>query len=1095
MLMNKYNTITYSIIIMIGVIFIVSEAEAIQITSPSGPTLSVDEGTTLSVELMADVAGAQWSIVSFDKYEGTRFATGQGGNGITDLSIINNRIVWTPGEEQGGSYTYASGTKHGHFTLIIEARNPNDHSDVVQATFMIIVNEANRDPELFGVKDSTTGEVGETMTIRIGGVDMDIPPQTLTWSIQVPNGATLDGTTMVWTPTSNDVGSHSINVMLSDDMGGTETMTVPITIVEPIPLLPVTNGPPYTVNEGGSKDISVKLNENPNTEVIVTLSGNLINVTPNSLTFNSNNWDTYKTITVTAPSDDNAVNEMGSVVLAYNDRTETIPVTVLDYDEMRMSFDRQWVEVTEGTPNTIQVKLTAQPVNTATINIQGQGVTVSPNTLQFAEDWNTYKPVQVSAPDDADIADGDGVIIMTLGEETEKMNVHITDDDIPKFVTSSDRLSIAEGGTGVISVQLDRSPSPLVLYAYVEAGEGITTDTSFLEFDATTWNTPQDITIESIIDADSLNTQTQLTIRMDYGSVTIPVTITDNVATSLDISPSQISLTEGDSTDVSVTLTAPPSSPIDISVSSDNTDILVSPETITFSGVGPGEFYIDIPFILKVTAERDHDAVADSGSITITATGGHSASHTIPVSVTDLDTVDLILDTSSITMLEGGTSQINISLTAQPPSNIEVTMASHNSTIRISPDQLTFTPDNWGTKSISVSSSTDSDSADLTTSMLLHVSGAVTKSITIPIEVIDINLVQMSTISYSSVSERSSSCIGVVITAAPTTPVTVSVTHSNTVTVSTSSLEFTLNDWSTEQRVCVTPVRDTDVNDGTATITLQATGGVTVTETITMDIIDSCAITSYEVPYLSDIHFSTDGTKMFVLEYRTGMIHQYALGTAFDTSTASYTGGACIIGEEPIPNTFFPSTSNLFTLGNNLGTVFEYSMTGYAITTTEHTGDSYAVGENATYHRDIFFADSGSKMYIIIDHGPILSYTLSTAYDITTASLVTRYEFDHDKKPTDIYITSDGTKMFIAGNKHSSIYQFTLSTAYDVDTASYVRSFDTGVADIRSVLFSADGTKMFILDNIAKSIKQYTLSTAYDLSTATYDDSQLITIP
>ena len=53
-----------------------------------------------------------------------------------------------------------------------------------------------------------------------------------------------------------------------------------------------------------------------------------------------------------------------------------------------------------------------------------------------------------------------------------------------------------------------------------------------------------------------------------------------------------------------------------------------------------------------------------------------------------------------------------------------------------------------------------------------------------------------------------------------------------------------------------------------------------------------------------------------------------------------------------------------------------------------------------------------------------------------------------EKQPRGFTFNKDGTKMFIAGYDDDAIDEYTLSTAWDVSTASFVDSFDTKSEDI-----------------------------------------------
>ena len=67
-------------------------------------------------------------------------------------------------------------------------------------------------------------------------------------------------------------------------------------------------------------------------------------------------------------------------------------------------------------------------------------------------------------------------------------------------------------------------------------------------------------------------------------------------------------------------------------------------------------------------------------------------------------------------------------------------------------------------------------------------------------------------------------------------------------------------------------------------------------------------------------------------------------------------------------------------------------------------------------------------------------YTLSTAWDISTASYdsVSLVQTDYNTNPTEIAFNDDGTKFFVLGYSAFEIVEYTLSTAYDLSTASFL---------------------------------------------------------
>ena len=65
--------------------------------------------------------------------------------------------------------------------------------------------------------------------------------------------------------------------------------------------------------------------------------------------------------------------------------------------------------------------------------------------------------------------------------------------------------------------------------------------------------------------------------------------------------------------------------------------------------------------------------------------------------------------------------------------------------------------------------------------------------------------------------------------------------------------------------------------------------------------------------------------------------------------------------------------------------------------------------------------------------------SLNGAYDISTATYVRDFSVaGKDTYPSGIAFSNDGTKMFVVGDAGNEVNEYSLSTAFDVSTASYV---------------------------------------------------------
>ena len=196
----------------------------------------------------------------------------------------------------------------------------------------------------------------------------------------------------------------------------------------------------------------------------------------------------------------------------------------------------------------------------------------------------------------------------------------------------------------------------------------------------------------------------------------------------------------------------------------------------------------------------------------------------------------------------------------------------------------------------------------------------------------------------------------------------------------------------------------------------------------------------------SDVYgicFNSDGTKMYTLNFTSNEVRQHTLSSAWDLSTASY---------DSVYLDFVSETND-------------------------------ASG--------LFFSADGSKLYILETNSDVvLQYTLSTPWDLSTASYASLY-YDvtsEDGFPVGVFFNSDGTKMFILGQTSEAVYQYTLSTAWNVSTASYDSVFFDISSQVtttpQNLYFSTDGTKMYIV--ASNRTHQYNLSAAWNLSDVGY---------
>jgi 6-phosphogluconolactonase (cycloisomerase 2 family) len=245
-----------------------------------------------------------------------------------------------------------------------------------------------------------------------------------------------------------------------------------------------------------------------------------------------------------------------------------------------------------------------------------------------------------------------------------------------------------------------------------------------------------------------------------------------------------------------------------------------------------------------------------------------------------------------------------------------------------------------------------------------------------------------------------------------------------------------------------------------------------------------------------DVFFKSDGTIMYVTGTTGDDVNQYALSSAWDVSTASYTKVSSpnfnTWYAESTPNGIYikPDGAQFYIVGPSTDSVWQQTMpTAWDVA---NMVPGFYVGSQEGTPNGLAFKDDGTKMYIVgSGNDTVYQYSLSTAWDVLTASYdsVSFSVSTQETEPRGITFKTDGTKMYIIGQTGDDVNEYDLGTAWNVSTASFVQLFSvsaqTGAAPVK-VEFKSDGTKMYVQSATNTSIFEYSLSSAWNISTASY---------
>tara|TARA_S200002703_G_scaffold116030_2_gene101571 strand:+ start:5016 stop:7361 length:2346 start_codon:yes stop_codon:yes gene_type:complete len=227
--------------------------------------------------------------------------------------------------------------------------------------------------------------------------------------------------------------------------------------------------------------------------------------------------------------------------------------------------------------------------------------------------------------------------------------------------------------------------------------------------------------------------------------------------------------------------------------------------------------------------------------------------------------------------------------------------------------------------------------------------------------------------------------------------------------------------------------------------------------------------------------FKPDGTKLYVSGRAQNSIFQYSLSTAYDLSTVAYSSKSYNVsaqGAEPMSIRFKPDGTKFYVMQAASYVIYQYSMsTAWDISTSSYD-NKFGNQSDESIPRDFVFKPDGTSYWLVGQSADtVYRYNMSTAWDISTAgsSVASQSVSSEDTFPSGIDFNDDGTKMFILGNTNDKIFSYTLSTAYDITTASYDSVFVSLISGVSpyTLRFYNGGRKMYWLNHSLDDIHEY----------------------
>ena len=808
------------------------------------------------------------------------------GDVMVDISSNNTDVTVSP-----SSLTFTAGNWNSAQTVTVSAgqdadaaddmatltHNPSgaDYGSVGDADLAVTVT----DDETVGVTVTST-----SLTVNEGGTNtytvvLDTQPTaTVTVTIVDPTDnadVTADPASLTFT-TTNWATVQTVTVSADeDDDHSQDTATVTHTVsggnyasfaASNVAVTVTDNDTPgvtvaptsLTVGEGDMGTYTVVLDTQPTATVTVTIVDPTDNADvtadPASLTFTTTNWDTAQTVTVSAAEDGDPLKDTATVTHTVSGgdyaaiTAQDVAVTVTDNDTPGVTVSPTSLTVNEGSTNTYTVQLDTLPTGNVTVRIglNNPDVTVSPSPLTFTTtNWNSAQTVTVTAGQDADAADDMATLTHNPSGadygsvSNARLRVTVTDDETAGVTVTPTSLTLTEGGTNTYTVVLDTQPTGTVTVTIVDPTDNadVTANPASLTFTTTNWDTAKTVTVSAAEDGDPLEDTATVTHTVsggDYAAITaqdVAVTVTDNDTPGVAVSPTSLTIIEGNTDAYTVVLDTLPTGNVTVVISPNNTDVTVSPSSLTFTA---GNW--NSTQWVRVSAGQDDDAANDMATLTHNPSGadyGSVSNADLAVTVIDDETAGVTVTPTSLTVNEGGMNTYTVVLDTQPTATVTVTIVdpTDNADVTANPASLTFTTSNWDTaQTVTVTAVDDEIDEDAETVNLTHSAsgggyGSVTAvTVTVTVNDDDTRGVTVAPTSLT-IDEGNTDTYTVELNTLPTGDVMVDIGSSNPdVTVSPSSLTFTTTNWNSAQTVTVTAGQDFDAWFDRSTLTHNPSG-------------------------------------------------------------------------------------------------------------------------------------------------------------------------------------------------------------------------------------------------------------------------------
>ena len=580
-------------------------------------------------------------------------------------------------------------------------------------------------------------------------------------------------------------------------------------------------------------------------------------------------------------------------------------------------------------------------------------------------------------------------------------SVIVTPAPVPGVTVSPTALSMPEGGSRTYTVVLDAEPEAEVYVMAVTSGNGLRTSPGRAVFSAANWDAPQTFTVSAPQDGDTDDetgsvghvAQSADPAYNGLAIARVAVTVEDDDSAGIMVSPTTLTIPEGEARSYEVRLGSRPSASVRVyvRVGGSGADFACCGSSrVTFT---PGSW--ERPRTFTVTALEDEDT--DDGTLRVGhfAESADPAYHGLSIATVTATAVDndegapltlgqpanrtfpagRSIGTPQLPVAGGGSGSYTYSLTGQGDAALPTWLDFDPATRRMS-----GTP-----QAVAAAVTLDYTVNDGDTS--------VTRSFTVTVEAPPPAGVMVSTTALT-VPEGQTRTYTLVLDTQPTGNVTVTLTHTGDadLTVAPAAVTFTTTNWNAAQTITATAEEDTDTANGTATITHAvasadlAYDGVTVSSVTLTERDNDTADTTLSALTLAE----ADGTAVTLDPVFASDTATYTASVANDVATVTVSATATATGATVA---YTPADADTGTAGHQVS-LTEGVATDITATVTNGTttGDAYTItvtraADTTLSALTLAEADGTAVTLDPVFASDTATYTASVANDVATVTV------------------------------------------------------------------------------------------------------------